>query len=49
MPLIWDQLEDKFMVGREAIQAREEQIQMIRKRDGRSAISVEDLCRGTSH
>jgi hypothetical protein len=39
-PLSWDRLEDGVLVGPEAIQEMEEQIQMIRKRVGRSARST---------
>jgi hypothetical protein len=35
-PLSWDRLEDRVLVGIEAIHGMEEQVQMIRKRVGRN-------------
>jgi hypothetical protein len=48
MPLSWDRLEDRVLVGPEVIQEMEEQMKMIRQRIKEVQDRQEELCRCAS-
>jgi hypothetical protein len=48
-PLSWDRLEDRVLVGPEAIQEMEEKMKTIRQRIKEAQDRQKELCRCTSH